>query len=167
MASCPVLGIPLIRTEVGIAQQVPTEYFLQHIIPLLHPEINLRKVLTKLRRTGKKSRCSLTKQGRWRGFAEDPADIGRGREATFTRFGDMVNAIVRAGAPEGSSYLSLVHTLGDIPPTDPDGCYYPDAYLAPHGSSSDEPSWDGMSVLRWYEMNDDDDDIERVRTVVC
>lgn len=63
-----------IHTPIGPAHEVPVEYFLRHVLPPLHHELDASQILRTLQstRNGASNR-PITRRDRWRGFPVDPA----------------------------------------------------------------------------------------------
>ncbi|KAJ3545073.1 hypothetical protein NM688_g5672 [Phlebia brevispora] len=141
-----------ISTSFGVATVVPTRYFLKHVLPPLHPNIDVDKVLVKLRRHRKGSQKAITKAGRWWGFAKDPAEVERPKTG-FSHFPKLVDAIAKCGAPKGTNpSLQVLHnpeptTYGENRHIDE----LPDAYMVAPSIDRTKVSWADVAVIGEYE----------------
>ncbi|KAJ3529562.1 hypothetical protein NM688_g7838 [Phlebia brevispora] len=127
----------VIWTSIGPALVVPTEYFLQHVLPPLHPDIDLDKVLARLRRHGEEtSQDHYQSRSGGGGSPEDPAKL-----KTLRGWGI---------AP------SQLHMLQNPrPEPDPDrrhGDTLPDAYMVKPSEAN--AHWGNISVIGEHEKCD-------------
>ena len=136
----------VVETRAGYAYQIPTQYFLDEVLPPLHPVLNVDKVLGTMRRSGGKGRHPITKEGRWRGFPKDPEEslgVRRRRHPPFkfAHFTDMTDAIIKAGARYGAS-PSFKVSNNLVQCVDFDRAQeeaLPDAFIVPYQSNQDDP----------------------------
>ena len=163
MSTASSFAVQSFETAAGTAQQVPLEYFMQHVLPPLRSDIDPQKVVSKMRRTKNKAKRSITRAGRWRGFAEDPADIARCDEAFFLHFTKLLEAIVQCSAPrDAQTSLSLVYRRDGDLDRDHDRYFLPSAYMTRSRGPHYNGAWGDMSVLSWYSTGDDQSDCETV-----
>ncbi len=141
-----------LSTTLGFAMVVPVQYFLEHVLPPLHPRIDLERTLSKLKR-GTRSHRPITKAGRWWGFSDDPESTKHSRKTSFLNFPRMVNAIAECGAPAGvqSSLEILFNPHQGITSVDRDEQSLPDAYLVTRGTQKSEVGWGDISVAGEYD----------------
>ncbi len=84
------------KTSTGNWIQLPLDYFLIHVLPPLHPHLDVNRIVENLKSSGKKSRRAITARNRWRGFAQDPAESPRPESRSFEYLTDVVQAITKA-----------------------------------------------------------------------
>lgn len=151
------------KTPLGTATEIHIDLFLDCVLPPLRHDLDPTAVDTRLRNNAKEM-CPhkpITLQDRWRGFAQDPAEMKCRAQHAFRRLPDIVATIVKA---------SRVGT-GEFPPSTSFGnnpkcemAYHkraelesklPDAFLYKGGS----PSWDNLIVSGEHKKSDEDRDI--------
>lgn len=141
-----------LSTTLGFAMVVPVQYFLKHVLPPLHPQIDLDKTLSRLKR-GARSHRPITKAGRWRGFSKDPENTEHDRKSSFLNFPKMVNAIAKSGAPAGvqPSLKISFNPIQGINSVDRDERSLPDAYLVTRDTEANEVRWGNIGVAGEYD----------------
>ena len=160
-------NFPILDTPLGAVHRLPTEYFLQHILPPLPECLDAETIVARIRRSGSRSHRPITKQGRWRGFAQNPAKMDRVEASSFTHFSDIVKAIARAGrADRLLPSLELLERdiywpVDEARSREPDITSLPDAYMVERGTIPREATWSDFSVAGWYhkcgEIEDQED----------
>ena len=148
----------VVETRVGDAHRAPVQYFLDEILPPVHPNLDVDKVYATMRRSGKKGHRIITRDGKWRGFPTKlvgASNVKRRQRVSFrvSRFTHVVNAIVKAGTRHGvSSSLEIVHN--DVQGADFDTTRkhsLPDAFAVPCGTNQDNPvRSEDISVAGFY-----------------
>lgn len=143
-----------VSTNLGPATVLPTEYFLDHILPPLHSSIDLKKVIQKLKTYGRKSHRPITKAGRWWGFPKNPQDVDHyeGRTA-YQHFPRIVRAIAKCGAPKGVK-PGLQFVLDPEYQNEPDErqeATLPNAYMVPPEMDASSARWMEISVFGEYD----------------
>ncbi len=142
-----------VPTSLGPATVLPIGYFLDHMLPPLHPTINLDEVIEKLRTCGKKSQHAITKAGRWWGFPKDPEAVRRYRgRAAYKHFPRIVRDIAKCGAPEGvKPSLQMVHNPEYQSITERrHEASLPNAYMIPPETDPSGGRWADISVIGEY-----------------
>ena len=93
-----ISALEVLHTPLGDTVQVSTQWFLDHILPPAPCEVSSQDVLRKWKNTYKKSssRKPITNQGRWNGFAQDPALSSASQRSTFKHLTDIVVAVSKA-----------------------------------------------------------------------
>ena len=139
---------------------VTVQYFLDHVLPSLPPHIEVPEIFHKLQDAG----TAITMSGRWRGFADDPADSARGMKKSFKYVVEMVNAIARAAAGQPTetvfSFHNNTHCVMNFDSRNTDTL--PDAWV----SSGESPSWDRIAVCGEYKKFDDPEDVLEVSSSI-
>lgn len=160
MISTHPLNFPTLDTPGGTVHRLPTEYFLQHVLPPLPDGIDPQRVLAKVRRSGTKYRQPITKQGRWRGFAQTPVQANRCEAASFTHFPDIVKSIAKAGAPRGAFPLlklvekSVCWPASDPHSTDSNVLELLQMYMVQNDVVPRKASWSDFAVAGWFSKSD-------------
>ena len=143
-----------VSTTLGTARIATVQYFLAHILPPLHSQINLDNVVAKLKRQGRKSHRPITKAGRWWGFPKDPEDASRSTQTAFVNFPRIVDAIFKCGAPKGvTPSLDTLHNPRQ-------GTYaehrnhesLPDAYMVTRGTDKNDVQWGDVGIVGEYDV---------------
>ncbi|KAF7790435.1 hypothetical protein EIP86_001390 [Pleurotus ostreatoroseus] len=149
-------------TPLGPATVLPIDLFLYHALPPLKHDLVINEVADRLMRTGENlSACNpVIVEGRWRGFAQDPADMECRPDVAFTHFSDAVSAIVKATYVNGDDLTGSIsfknnprHTEKVIYRKEGD---LPDAYFL----SSELPAWANIIASGEYEKTDTEEDRE-------
>ncbi|KAJ3543489.1 hypothetical protein NM688_g5850 [Phlebia brevispora] len=140
-----------IPTDIGPATLVSTQYFLEHILPPPHPDLDPEKVLENLRKYKRGSRRAITKAGRWWGFAEDPAKVRRPKTG-FLSFPAIVDAITRCSELEGgNSSLKLLHNDSHIKNSRKHAAdTLSDAYMVIPSADRTKVTWADVAVIGEY-----------------
>ena len=143
----------VIETEIGYALVVPIPYFLDCVLPPLHPQICLETILARLKRAGKKSRRVITRAGRWWGFSQDPEDAKRSNTTSFLHFPKIVDAIEKCGAPKNvKATLKAIQNLAPVYlASDRDDDTRPDAYMVIQGTNANGVQWADIGVVGEYQ----------------
>ncbi len=149
----------LTTSEGQSVTMVSVQYFLDTLLPPLHPTMDIHKTVNKLKRMGTKSRRPITKHNRWWGFNSDPIDRTKVTNKTsFKRLADVVRDIVRAGTMHGQE-LSLRFHNNEQPVFGygRDKDTLPDAYLVLKSVPETRSPWEKIAVSgeynveKWYE----------------
>lgn len=147
-----VLTLAIQKTELGYAHQVPVQYFLDQILPPLRPEINLDRVLRRLKYSRARGRRAITKGGRWWGFSSNPSTSTKCPGETYKRFVGVVNSIARAGSSHAiSPEFTLLHKKAYENAEEVPGQDLPDAYVVPTGVDKNRLSWADVAVVGEYQ----------------
>ncbi len=157
-----------IETSLGPCQELGLEHFLNHVLPPLQHGIDPARIVVAMKTSGRASfNKTITKNGRWRGFARDPAYCERSTYDTFKHLEAVVKAIVKV-ASTGS---------GDIKP----GFYFwsnPDSATTCWSRSVDrlpdatfqqnrEHGWKSVAVCGEYQAeNGISDDVNHVSATI-
>ncbi|KAF7797341.1 hypothetical protein EIP86_008536 [Pleurotus ostreatoroseus] len=143
-------------TDLGPVTVLPIRYFLDHVLPPLHPAIDLDETLAKLKNYGDNGQHPITKIGRWWGFPKNPWDLQRrnSRDA-YRTLPRVVNAIAECGAPRGvrpSLQLSMNPECEDLAHIKVRGVHVlPNAYMVPLGIPAKKARWKDISVIGEYD----------------
>lgn len=144
-----------VSTDLGPATVLSTRYFLDHILPPLHPAIDLDEVIEKLKTCGKKSQHAITKAGRWWGFPKDPEVVRRHikSSAAYKHFPRIIQAIADCGAPEGvepnlqivlnPEYQNITERRNEAS--------LPGAYMVPPEKIASGGRWTDISIIGEYD----------------
>ncbi|KAJ3543490.1 hypothetical protein NM688_g5849 [Phlebia brevispora] len=142
----------LISTEIGPATLVSIRYFLDHVLPPLHSSIDLDTVLERLRRHRQGSRGPITRNGRWWGFAKDPAQVKRPKTG-FSNFLGIVSAIARCSISKSTK--PGLQLLQNPRPTRGSARYdaeaLPDAYMVAPDADRTRVTWTDVVVIGEHE----------------
>ncbi|KAJ3531368.1 hypothetical protein NM688_g7587 [Phlebia brevispora] len=146
-------------SEMGPITQIPLEYFVEHVLPPLHPDINVDAVFQKLKRAGKGTRRPITKSGRWWGFGQDPMNTRYSVSRSYVHFPKIIDAIVQYGAPHGFvPCLDFMHNPRPFPTHKTrDDSVFPDAFMLPSGTSKTDVKWADIGVVGEYDKNEPSD----------
>lgn len=158
-------SLPATQTPLGRATRVSIAYFLDHVLPPLPSTVDPDEVLAKMQRAGKKAGRPITKAGRWWGFATDPARADRCEETSFVHFADMVRAVAKASASNGTNTpRKLLHNprQGTWSHLRQDADL-PDAYVVSHETSQQGAEWADVCVAGEYRKRNRDLDRDVVR----
>ncbi|KAF7790439.1 hypothetical protein EIP86_001394 [Pleurotus ostreatoroseus] len=152
----------MLHTPFGPATVLPIDLFLHRALPPLRSGIEIQKIADRLMRTGKNSssRRPITREGRWWGFARDPAQMNCNPKVAFQNLPYAVLSIIKAShsniiTPSASiSFKNNPHHTeriicrkeGDLP----------DAYFL----SSEPPAWTNIIASGEYQQTDTEDDRE-------
>ncbi|KAJ3531026.1 hypothetical protein NM688_g7632 [Phlebia brevispora] len=139
-------------TDLGPAIQVSLQYFVNHVLPPLRPQIDVDAVLRKLKRVKKGKRQPITKAGRWWGFAKDPARTPISIQRSYMHFPNLVRAIARHSTPRGEEpSLQIFHNpITALSINDRGETSMPDAYMAARGTSGVGMKWSNIDVIGEY-----------------
>ncbi|KAJ3558272.1 hypothetical protein NM688_g1021 [Phlebia brevispora] len=136
----------VISTPHGAAMVIPVKFFLDHVIPPLLPNSDPARVVNALLRTGKRSsgRKPISLQGRWRGFAQNPADSHHPPQKVYSHLGDIVQAIHEASGVEHLPMLLRQGSPCKMYWCDRDEDSLPDVHFS-HGNSVQK--WTDIAVF--------------------
>ena len=146
-------------TPGGTLYRLPTEYFLQHVLPPLPRNIDPNRILVQLRRSGSKFHRAITKQGRWRGFSQNPDSTTLREAESFRHFPDIVKAIAKAGARHGlRPSLQLIEKnicwpRSDKRSTEPEQLALPQIYMVRHDVIPQEATWGDFAITGWFRKS--------------
>ncbi|KAJ3558267.1 hypothetical protein NM688_g1024 [Phlebia brevispora] len=127
----------IVPTPYGKAVQIPLRVFLHRVLPPLRHPLDPTLVVQKLLRAGRKASAHrpITLKKRWRGFAQDPAQVECDPEKVFLPFQNAVRAIMRASGSDQTT-TSFHHNPACIMDGDSrNDDTLPDAYLTQRSSS--------------------------------
>ncbi|KAJ3554522.1 hypothetical protein NM688_g3064 [Phlebia brevispora] len=143
----------VVSSEVGPVTQVPLEYFIEHVLPPLHPNIDIDTVLQDLRRAGRGNRHPITRSGRWWGFGQDPTSTKHSVSRSYIHFPKIVDAIVKYRAPHGMNpSVDFMHNPKPIPPWRKRGeTAFPDAFMLLRGASKSDVKWTDIWIVGEYD----------------
>ncbi len=140
------------KTPLGECIQLPVDYFLEHVLPPLHPQMDPRKMVDILKTRGNKSRRAITTHGRWRGFARNPAESLRDESHVFKYLADVVQAIAKVAGVDDADptvrFQNNPHGGSDYDLRDDNSL--PDAYLHLHNTLNDTVNWMDIAVPGEY-----------------
>lgn len=138
-----------VSTDLGPATVLPTKYFLDHILPPLHPSIDLKQVVARLKTWGKKSQRTITKAGRWWGFPKNPEDLHHEKSAAYQHFTRTVRAIATCGAPENVTPGLQFVLNPEYHETSEDrrDNTLPNVYMVPSETDTSDVRWMDISVF--------------------
>ncbi len=153
-----------IKTPFGVSHEVPVQHFLDHFLPQLRHGLSPAPVLEAIKTSRTLSSC-LTKQGRWRGFAKDPARCDRSVHQTFSHLEGVVKAVVGAASSVSSHLKPRLNFKNNPSPTTtfqqwsdtrlPDACFLED----------DECAWKNIAMCGEYQKENTSDCVEDVRAI--
>lgn len=157
--SAQVVNAQPMRTPIGQAHEVPMQYFLQHVLPPLHHDLDASQILRTLKstRNGTYSRL-ITLRDRWRGFPVDPAQSKDSTTRVLQHLLDITKGIVGATGLEKQGVEPTLRFLENTSTMDPALGTRPDVSLV-HGSDS---SWRSIAACGAYTKNDSVSDIREV-----
>lgn len=157
--------IHAIKTPFGSSSELPLQAFLDGVLPPLRHGLNPEKVLKSLQ-SGEKSSRIITKQGRWRGFANDPKHSDHSILRTFKPLESVVKSIVKACSQvitvdEPTLRFESNHTLVDR------SRYNLEETPFPHASFLEGPelAWDKIAVCGEYQKERGSEAIQDVSHV--
>ncbi len=133
---------------------VSIKYFFDTLLPPLHPAMDIRRTVNKLKRMGTKSRRPITKHNRWWGFNIDPVERTAVIDATsFKHMADVARDIVRAGAVHGQEpSLSFHNNPQPMFYRGRDDVSLPDAYLVLTSVPETRSTWEQIAVSGEYDV---------------
>lgn len=165
MSETPVsvdLPISGIKTPFGVSREVPLQHFLHRILPQLPHGLNPAQVLETIKTSSNSSSQKiLTKHGRWRGFAKDPALCDRSVYRTFTHLEGVVKAVIQASSSSAriKPELNFKNNPGPITTYElRSRNTLPDAFLL----EGEEHAWKHIAVCGEYQRENTPDCVENV-----
>lgn len=150
-------------TPQGDTIQIPLARFLHDVLPALPPSIVPSQMVGRLVASG--STCSLSKpitsRGRWRGFAQDPAESWQQEKESFHHLKGVVSSILKVGGRPSS--VTYHHTPNDLSSSrGRRDQYLPDSLLL----SQPEMHWDNMVTFGELRKEDTEEDRQEVSAPV-
>lgn len=148
------------------ALQVPTQYFLDHVLPPLRSELNPEEALAKIKCLVRTTARAITKAGRWWGFSQEPALANCCEEISFQNFPRITEAIAKYGVSRGvTPCFKLLHNpKRGVKTSDRDDHSFPDAFMVPPRTCQGEVKWSDIGVVGEYKKKRD---AFSVRDVSC
>ncbi len=140
------------NTPKGDAIRVSASCFLEYISPPLHPSIDVEEIIRNFKSGAKVHRKVITGGNRWRGFAQDPAQLGDREQSCFRPLEDVLKAITKATGMHSSVQLKTNPQGGVLRPYR-DTNSLPDAYLVLDCPSGRPPGWMDIAVSGEYRNN--------------
>ncbi|KAJ3539526.1 hypothetical protein NM688_g6348 [Phlebia brevispora] len=156
----------VIQTPRGRAVQIPLASFLHNVLPPLQPGLDPMKVVNTLLRARKQSSAgnAITRDGRWRGFPQDPSKAECPEDISFRPLRNVSRGITRAAGlkkdPMSFHHNPTPRMLSDRR----DISSLPDVYFL--NSDEQTPNWRNIAVLGELKKAATFDDIEDVCTPV-
>lgn len=145
-----------------MAREVPLQRFFDDLLPKLRHGLDPERVLDTIK-TSKTSSSCLTKRGRWRGFAKDPARCDYPVHQTFSHLEGVVKAVVRASSSSsGDTNPALTFESNATPITasqERTTGTLPDAFFL---TGDSEPTLKTIAVCGEYQKEDSPDCVEDV-----
>ena len=152
-------------TTAGTCRIITVHEFLEQAAPHLRYNLDIDRIIRRLRTSPRKPspQKAITKRGRWKGFAKNPAETSRAEREAFKYLGVAVGELVKASKLKGKDVQPFLHfeNNANCDPTCPyrDGSdTLPDAYLY-HGLS---PSWRSIAVCGEHQKYDGMGDVVHV-----
>lgn len=152
------------ETPLGTATEISTDLFLHHVLPPLRHDLDPTAVNIRLKNTAHTTSSSqkpITLQDRWRGFAQNPAQMKCRAQLAFRHLPEIVAAIVKAGRVGTGQFPSSI-TFENNPDCEMRylnrselASKLPDAFLFKGG----RPSWGNLIVSGEHKKTDYDEDV--------
>ncbi len=152
-----------VRTPQGDATQLPLALFLNNVLPPLPTDIDPLRLVHILTSSYPKSSSqkAITSKGRWRGFAQDPAESWQREKESFRHLKGIVHSILKAGGhPLPVAFYQT--------PSDASSSrgrleqYLPDSLLL----SEPDMCWDNVVTFGELQKHDSDADVQEVRATI-
>ncbi len=169
MGSRPVVyareSWPVVSTPLGGAPEVPVQFFLKHFLQPLSPRVDIAKIVSSLKRRGKKGQRAMTDQVRWRRFATDPKLRNDPARIVFAPLKQVAKAILNEGSIRHAvQVLDYRHNPSPSVLHCRTRASRSDMYLVPKTCSRTDPDlrWMDVTVPGEYAKGDSDDDKKKV-----
>ncbi|KAF7794453.1 hypothetical protein EIP86_005587 [Pleurotus ostreatoroseus] len=146
----------VVRTPTGDATKVTLPFFLNHILPPLPTGLVPTEIVDMLAASpGNSSRKPITAKGRWRGFAQDPADLWQHGNESFRHLKGVVHSILKVSGHSSSIKFHQTRT-GLSSRRGRRDEYLPDALLL----DGHELGWNSIAAFGELRKGSTSEDIE-------
>lgn len=153
----------VLRTPQGDATELSLALFLDNVLPPLADGVVPAQLVDKLMSPHSKSSSqkAITSKGRWRGFAQDPADAWQHEQESFRHLKGVVNSILKVG--ERPSPVTFYQTPSGISSSrGRRDEYLPDAFLL----GQQGLHWSNIVTFGELRRHDSEEDVQEVRAIV-